>query len=192
MSLVRDTTIDEPSPWFGARANIDFELVVDDEMPERDFDWLIETIRRTLGDVGVVGTVGRTLSWSSADPERKIHITVHVRGGRTTIRVGERLAQLRNSVFGGGVGGFGTGGGIGVMSLIFGITDVAPLALAGAGLILGGSYVGSRTVYARLTRDRERALRTLTDRLGEEVRNIIAEHDREAKPRLGRPMRTPG
>jgi serine/threonine-protein kinase len=186
-SLVHDMAIDEPSPWIGARSSIDFEVVVDHEMPERDFDWLIESIRRTLGDVGVVGTVGRTLSWSSTDPERKIHITVQVRGGRTTIRVGERLAPLRNNVFGGGVGGFGAGGGSAVMGLLLGTAHMPYLAIASAGLVLGSSYVGSRFVYARLVNSRARSLRALTDRLGEEVRHIIAERDREAKPRLGRP-----
>ena len=58
-------------------------------------------VDRALADVGVASTVGRSLSWVSADAQRKVHISVQVRGGRTTIRVGERLAPLRGSIFGG-------------------------------------------------------------------------------------------
>ena len=185
--LVRDVAIGERSVWTGERANIEHELVIDEEMPERDFDWLIETIRRTLGDVGVVSTVGRTLSWVSADPQRKVHISVQVRGGRTTIRVGERLTALRGSTFGGIVGGFGGGFGFATMGLLMGTAHLFPLALASAGVIVGTSYGVARLMYGRVVRDRDSILRTLTERLGEDARTSIAERDRSlARTRPGK------
>ena len=187
-SLVRDVCIDGKSPWTGTRPNIDYELVVDGEMPESDFDWLVETIRRALADVGVVSTVGRSLSWASADAQRKVHISVQVRGGRTTIRVGERLAPLRGSIFGGVMGGFGGGFGGGSIGIVMGTTHILPLAFAAAAVIVGGSYAAARMIYGRTARDRDRALRALTERLGDEVRNSIAERDRNmARSQIGRP-----
>ena len=185
--VVRDVAIGGRSVWTGERANIEHELVIDDEMSERDFDWLIETIRRTLGDVGVVSTVGRTLSWVSADPQRKVHISVQVRGGRTTIRVGERLSALRGNTFGGIVGGFGGGFGFATMGLLLGTAHLFPLTLASAGVIVGTSYGVARLMYGRVVRDRDSVLRTLTERLGEDARASIAERDRTlARPRPGR------
>jgi serine/threonine-protein kinase len=188
VSLARDVCIDEPSPWTGARPNIEYELIVDDEMPESDFDWLAETIRRTLGDVGVISAVGRSLTWASADPKRKIHISVQVRGGRTTIRVGERLEPVRGSIFGGFMGGFGGGFGGASIGLVAAATHVMPLAFATAGLVVGCSYVAARIAYGRTARDRDRTLRALTERLGADVKESIAERDRAvARSQLGRP-----
>ena len=48
------------------------------EMPERDFDLLVEEIRRALNDNGVVSVVGRSLNWTSADKQRKVQISVLV------------------------------------------------------------------------------------------------------------------
>ena len=193
LPAVRDRCIDERSPWTGAKPNIDYELVIDDEMRERDFDWLIETIRRALGDVGTVSTVGRTLSWVSTDPQRKVHITVQLRGGRTTVRVGERLAALRSSVFGGVMGGIGGGGGVGLGGLVAGVTHFPPLALVTATLIFTTSAVAARIIYGRTVRDRQRSLQALTQQLGEEVKASIAERERTGgDPRIERPGTTRG
>jgi hypothetical protein len=181
-ALVRDVAIDDRSPWTGERSNIDYEVVVDDEMHERDFDWIVESIRRTLGDVGVISTVGRSLSWVSSDPQRKVQVSVQIRGGRTTIRVGERLAMLRGSVFGGIMGGFGGGFGGGALGLVMGTTHVAPLALAVASTIVGGSYVAARATYRRSVRKRALTLRSLAEELGEEVRISIYERTRKDAP----------
>jgi serine/threonine-protein kinase len=170
---VRDVRGPTPSIWTGAPSDIEFEVVVDGEMPERDFDWLVETIRRTLGDVGNASTVGRSMSWSSADPKRRIHVSVHVRGGRTTIHVVERLSLLRQSVFGGGVGGFGGG----FSAPTFALTLRAwgePLAsfLAVAGLV-GTIYAGSRFAYRTAVNERRRILHDLAERLGVEAESSI-------------------
>ena len=177
---VRDLSVERRSPWTGERSDIDYELIIDDEMPERDFDWLVETIRRALGDVGVISTVGRSLSWVSADPKRKVHISVQVRSGRTTIRVGERLGALRGELFGGIMGGFGGGFGTASIAIVMGATHIGPLALATGASIFGGSYLASRLAYGRAVRDRDRALRALIDRMSEDVRVSIAERDRSA------------
>jgi serine/threonine-protein kinase len=176
--LARDVCIDQPSAFTGERPNIDYELVIDGEMPESDFDWIVETIRRALGDVGAISSVGRSLSWASLDPQRKVHISVQMRAGRTTIRVGERLAPLRGSVFGGVMGGFGGGFGGASFGIMMATTHFVPLALATVGVVTSSSYFIARTIYRRTYRDRDRALRTLTERIGEEVRASIAERDR--------------
>jgi hypothetical protein len=95
--------------WLGGRHAIAYEARVHGEMPERDFDLLVEEIRRALNDNGVVSVVGRSLNWTSADKQRKVQISVLVRDGRTNIFVGERLRDLIGALYGGIIGGGGGG-----------------------------------------------------------------------------------
>ncbi|HZI28638.1 MAG TPA: serine/threonine-protein kinase, partial [Gemmatimonadaceae bacterium] len=116
--VVREGILPGFNWWLGGRSAIGYEAVVHGEMPERDFDLLVEEIRRALNDNGVVSVVGRSLNWTSADKQRKVQISVLVRDGRTTIYVGERLKDLIGAIYGGVIGG----GGGGTMGPIMGIT----------------------------------------------------------------------
>jgi serine/threonine-protein kinase len=171
---VRDVHARPVSPWAGAPSSIAYEVVVDGEMSEQDFDQLAETVRRTLSDVGVVGTMGRSFTWSATDPKRRVHVTVQTRGGRTTIRVAETLRQLMGSVFGGGVGGFGGGFGGSLFGILMGATGgAAELALPAAAAIVATAYGGSRSVYKRIVRSRQTELRDLIALLAEDARASI-------------------
>jgi hypothetical protein len=90
--------------------------------------------------------------------------------------------MLRGSVFGGIMGGFGGGFGGGALGLVMGTTHVAPLALAVASTIVGGSYVAARSTYRRSVRKRALTLRSLAEELGEEVRISIYERSRKDAP----------
>jgi serine/threonine-protein kinase len=73
-SVVREGIL-PPFNWFlGGRPAIGYEATVHGEMPERDFDLLVDVIRRSLNDNGVVSVVGRSLNWTSADRQRKVQI----------------------------------------------------------------------------------------------------------------------
>ena len=171
---VREVHARPISPWAGAPSSIAYEVVVDGEMSEQDFDQLAETVRRTLSDVGAVGTMGRSFTWSATDPKRRVHVTVQTRGGRTTIRVAETLRQLMGSVFGGGVGGFGGGFGGSLFGILMGATSgAAEVALPAAAAIVATAYGGSRSVYKRIVRARQAELRDLTARLAEDARTSI-------------------
>jgi serine/threonine protein kinase len=180
---VRDLHVRPVSPWAGAPSSIAYEVVVDGEMSEQDFDQLAETVRRTLSDVGVVGSMGRSFTWSASDPKRRVHVTVQMRGGRTTIRVAETLRQLMGSVFGGGVGGFGGGFGGSLFGILMGATGgAAEIAFPAAAAVVGVAYAGSRSVYKGIVRSRQAELRFLAERLAEDARaSIDARTDRQRR-----------
>ncbi|MGH7709751.1 MAG: serine/threonine-protein kinase, partial [Gemmatimonadaceae bacterium] len=99
----------DKNPFLGEATTIALEAVIDGEMRERDFDLMVDIIRRALGDAGNVSAVGRSLSWTSTSSSRKAHVSVLVRDGRTSIYVNERLKDLAGGLFGGIVGGGGGG-----------------------------------------------------------------------------------
>jgi hypothetical protein len=185
---IRDLRLRPISPWTGAPSSIEYEVMVDGEVAERDFDRFAETIRRALADVGVVGSMGRSFTWSATDPKRRVHVSVQVRSGRTTIRVAENLRHVVGSVFGGGVGGFGGGFGGPTLGIMMGATDGSMLlALPVALSVVAVAYAGSRTVYKRMVRARQDELRGLLGRLAEEATAAIEERsDERQRPALPR------
>ena len=171
---IREVHIRPISRWAGAPSSITYEVVVDGEVSENDFDQLAETIRRALSDVGVVGSMGRSFTWSATDPKRRVHVTVQMRGGRTTIRVAETLRQLMGSVFGGGVGGFGGGFGGPTFGILMGMTHGAvELALPAALTVVATAYGGARSVFKRIVRSRQDELRALAAQLAADARASI-------------------
>ena len=178
---VKDVRLRPVSRWAGAPSSIEYEIVVPGEVSENDFDQLAETIRRTMADAGVVAAMGRSFTWSATDPKRRVHASVTVRSGRTTIRVAEMLRPLMGSVFGGGVGGFGGGVGGPTFGILMGATHgLVELALPAALAIVGIAYVGSRSVYKGIVRSRQAELRGLAMRLAEDARASI---DARSEPR---------
>lgn len=160
--------------FLGDLTALAFEAVVDGEMRERDFDLMIDIVRRALGDAGNVSAVGRSLSWSSADKQRKVQVSVLVRDGRTSIYVSERLKDLAGGLFGGIMGG-GGGGMIGP-SMGMGIEGLgSPLAAVGIGLgFVGLAYTIARTIFTRIVRKRRETLQGLTEKLAEQARRSVA------------------
>ena len=168
-------TSDRKNPFLGDSTTITFEAVVDGEMPERDFDLLVDIIRRALGDVGTVSAVGRSLSWSApAASGRRTHISVLVRDGTTSIYVSERLKELAGGLFGGIMGG--AGGGMIGPSIALGVEVIgSPLAAVGVFLVsLGTTYTIARKIFTYIAGKRRNILRELTERLAEQARKSIA------------------
>ncbi|MBA3342939.1 MAG: hypothetical protein H0T48_14050 [Gemmatimonadaceae bacterium] len=186
--VVREGVTAPPSPWSGEKSAIEFEAFIPGELPERDFDTVVETVRRSLGDVGTVSGVGRSLSWSSTDKNRKVHVSVHVRDGVTTVRVGERLSQLAGSIFGGVMGGGGGGFGGASIGMTMAFTQEPVLAFGVAGTLVAASYAVARLVYGGITRRRRSELRDLTERLADDLRAIISRRSQplETSRRRGR------
>ena len=171
--VVREGILPAYNWWLGGRSAIAFEATVHGEMPERDFDLMVEEIRRALNDNGVVSVVGRSLNWTSADKQRKVQISVLVRDGRTTIYVGERLRDLIGAIYGGVIGG----GGGGTMGPIMGITMgalnmpflVPPMILT---TVLSAFGI-ARYSLQRVTKSRSKVLQELTQRLADRARDSI-------------------
>lgn len=172
-SAVRDGVLPPYNWWLGGRSAIAYEATVQGEMPERDFDLLVDIIRRALNDNGVVSVVGRSLNWTSADKQRKVQISVFVRDGRTSIYVGERLRDLIGALYGGII----AGGGGGTMGPIMGLTVGAlqmPILIAPMILTTVLSAFGiARYSLQRVTRSRSKVMEELTHRLAEQARDSI-------------------
>jgi hypothetical protein len=186
--VVREGILPGFNWWLGGRSAIAYEAVVHGEMPERDFDLLVDEIRRALNDNGVVSVVGRSLNWTSADKQRKVQISVLVRDGRTTIYVGERLKDLIGAIYGGVIGG----GGGGTMGPIMGITVgalempwlIPPLIFS---TVLSAFGI-ARYSLQRVTKSRSKVLQELTQRLADTARDSIGRRTMSPGPRHDRKL----
>jgi hypothetical protein len=186
--VVREGILPGYNWWLGGRSAIAYEATVHGEMPERDFDLLVEEIRRALNDNGVVSVVGRSLNWTSADKQRKVQISVLVRDGRTTIYVGERLKDLIGAIYGGVIGG----GGGGTMGPIMGITMgalempwlIPPLIFS---TVLSAFGI-ARYSLQRVTKSRSKVLQELTQRLADTARDSIGRRAVSPGPRHDRKL----
>ena len=153
--------------WAGAPMRLSYEAVVNGRVTEDDYDVLVEVIRRQLGDVGHVSTMGRSLTWSAANPKRRVLVSVVPRASQTTIRVEEQFSQLAGGVFGGIVGGGGGGFGGPTLGGLMGSTHSPLLAIAGALGIVATAYGVARTVFRKIVHGRAAEMKALTERLAE-------------------------
>jgi serine/threonine-protein kinase len=161
------------SPWAGRPMAIVFEAQVSGELPESELDILVDIIRRRVGDAGQVGTLGRSVSWSSTSPRRRVQVAIMPRAGKTTIRVDERLSMLAGGLFGGIVGGVGGGSGGLAIGIGVGALHSAAAVVGIWGVALAGSYLLARTIYVAQARSRERELRALIEELASQARDSI-------------------
>lgn len=178
--------IDAPAPpksslLAGAPTQLFYELSFEGELSVDEYEPLVAEIRRSVGEPGMVGTLGRTLTWTAADTgfgnrrsqHRQLSITVTPRDGHTTLRIEESLSQLAGGVFGGGMGGFGGGAsGLG-FGLGMGVLHSAAVATGIVGGILLVSYAGARGLFSVLAGRRKRQLEQLRDRLAEHIERAL-------------------
>jgi hypothetical protein len=171
MPLVDDTPA--ASPWTGAPMSIVLELRVVGEVPESELDILVDTIRRRMGESGHVGSIGRSVSWSSSDKHRRLQISIVPRHGSTTIRIDERLGGLAGAIFGGIMGG-GGGGTTGVtVGIGMGVFHSAFIAAGLWGGVVVGAYTLARTIFKAQVRKRRAALHALALELAEQARDTM-------------------
>jgi serine/threonine-protein kinase len=175
------------NPFVGNPTHLQFEVVVDGEMPQSDFDLLVDTIRECAGEAGQLAAVGRSFSWQSNPVKGNLHVTVLPRAGKTTIRVSESMRAVVTALFGLS----------GVVSLI-----TAPIWLGiGLGVVHSGvftiamwtataslAYSSARSLFGRSSRKREEVLRELAETLALEARESIA----AANPQIAPPDSRPG
>jgi serine/threonine-protein kinase len=174
-----------PAHWFpGSPTRLEYEVVVNGEMPVQEFDVLLDVIRRHVGESGSVGSVGRSFTWQSTS-RRSLQVSVFPRAGKTTIRVSEQLRNLAGGLFGGIMGGYG-GGSSGVWIAIG--VGVAHSPLLGLGLWMGNlalAYAVARGIFDGMSERRQAALHTLAEELAAEASETIA----AAQPKLPRGLR---
>ena len=186
----RGAAIEPPrrNPWIDGPTSLLFERVVEGELPDSDWQVLVDEIRLVLRNAGQASQFGRSFSWVAArgtTGRRDLEIAVSVRGGFTRITIQENMGQLIGAVYGGLGGGMG-GGGLGPMLGILG----GAMHVAGALLValvpvwLGVTYATARTVYRYNTDRRAKELEGLADRLADLVRDLVPPPER---PALRRP-----
>ena len=165
------------NPFLGTATRIVVEAVVDAEMPERDYDLVLDIIRRELGEVGQIGSVGRTFSWSVSNQTRKLQISVMPRGGKTSVRIDEQLGQMAGGIFGGVMGGGGGGFGGMVMGGIAGTTHQPLLGLAAWGATILTSFGVARYTLQRVAKNRREKLTEIANHLAKQIAESAASDD---------------
>ena len=162
------------NPWAGAATRLLVEAQAEGEVPTSELDLLVDIIRRRLGEAGLVGTLGRSVSWSSTAKDRRLQISIIPRNGRTTVRIDERLGPLAGALFGGIVGGGGgssAGITIGIAMKVF---HSLAIAFGLWGGVVGGAYLLARSIFTMKSRERERELREMAEELVEQIRASTA------------------
>ncbi|HJS43199.1 MAG TPA: serine/threonine-protein kinase [Gemmatimonadales bacterium] len=184
-SLRRPTTAptagpaNKVNPWISGPTRLMFERIVDGELPESEYETLVDEIRQMLQDAGQVSQFGRSFTWAmvrggpNTGVRRNLEITVSIRAGRTRITVHENLAQVIGGVFG-GIGGEMGGGGMGpVLGIFAGALELELAAIAVVPIWLGLTYATARYVYRRMTRKKAAELTALVDRLAEVTAGLV-------------------
>lgn len=166
------------NPWIGGPTRLHFERGVEGELPETEYQTMVEEIRRELKNVGSVSQLGRSFSWSatrSGSPHRDLAVAVSVRGGRTRITIHENLSPLIGAIFGGIGGGMG-GGGMGpIIAVVASLHVPGPLLGLVLPLWLATTFVTARTAFHRMTRRREEQLAQLAAKLAATAQALVPE-----------------
>jgi len=145
--------------------------VVPRQVTSAELESLVAEIQATLGLVGHTSIVGRSLTWSPAAQGaggRQLVVTVSNGGGRTEIRVEERIALTGELFLAPPVGAmFGAFAGLGIGTALGSVLGEPGVAIVLCGLLcgIGGGTGTAATVLANLRKKREPQLVALADRL---------------------------
>jgi hypothetical protein len=169
------------SMFLGAPHTVEYERVVPGEAPSGLLEALLPLIQRAAGGMGQPSLMGRTLTWTSSDPQRTsiLQVSVSVRRGETRIVVQERFGNLAGALFGGIMGGVGGGVGMGVgMGVGLGALGSVLFASLFPPAVIGGSYLLARSLFRRTVQRRMRDLKGLMDDLVATVEDGMEEQSR--------------
>ncbi len=155
-------------PLFRSPTRIVFDATVAAEMPQEDWDVLLELVRRRIGAVGQVTTVGRTLGWSCSG-DRRVQVAITARNGQTAIHIEEDLSAVSRSLYRRVVGGGGwlLGGVASVVCL--GLLENGVLALMLWPAVLLSSYAAARSWFSSIADDRRTQLRDLAETAAQRI-----------------------
>lgn len=190
------------SRWLGGASWIQLERAVTGEVPEREYEALVDLIQRTLGEAGQPSVLGRTLRWIALTGVsgrhalgREIEVTIASRDGQTTISVHEKLRAFATQLFTGFLAGGGSGGAAlaaGLGGALLGSPVAAVVFGVGA---FAAAYATARTIFGRTSRRRAEQLRALIDRLSDHVAStavsVTLPDDTDTRSTLDRPRRAP-
>jgi hypothetical protein len=159
----------------GARLHLTHELRVPGELPKHGHELVIERVRQHFGVLGQPSSVGRTLTWTTANSQtqRAVEVSVIARDDETRVRVSERLGNVAGGVFGGIVGGLGGGGsGLAVGAAMWlGVPRLVPLFLA---IWVLSVFSLVRVGFARMVAKRDADLAAAAREIEASTRTVIA------------------
>jgi hypothetical protein len=163
------------SRWLGGPSTLYLERSLSGEVPQSEYEALVEIIQRTLNEVGQPSLLGRTLRWHAVAAAsgrrghgREIEVVIATRSGQTTVRIQEKLRALATNLFAGIMAGGGSSAGM--MAGAFTAAALGPLgAVAVGAAAVGGSYGLARILFRARSRVRAEQLSRLMDRLAEHV-----------------------
>jgi serine/threonine-protein kinase len=159
----------------GAPTEIIYEMVVNGEIDQDDYDVMVSAINHYTELDGVLGSpasVGRTLTWSGhTDKRREVRVSVMPREGRTTLRVMESLKKPINTIYGLLLGPVGGGGG----SLVFAWCAAHQhwgVGLTSWALVFTMSYAIARTAADEYSKKRQSKLMALLESIAAQAREL--------------------
>jgi len=161
-----------PNFFLGSPSKLEFTASFDGEMDDDAFEEVADEVRKALGEMTTVSSVGRTLTVNTGMPSarqggmpRFVQVFLSSRNGRTQVRVFEDLSQFAGGLF----GGLGAGGGIGGGAMVGAITSRVthdPIAILGTVVsVVGLSMVLARLIFRRSSRKKEKELQELMQRV---------------------------
>ena len=155
--------------FFGANPRVELEQSFHGEVPESEFEELLEEIRLHMGEVGRINpTLGKSLSWNSLSYQHSVggmgrltHVMVTPKNGKTRIRMTESPGQHTMFITMAGIAAMMAGTVAAGAALNEGIAALAPVVMAAA----VGSFFGMRTAFKHYIKNRHRTLTALMHRL---------------------------
>jgi hypothetical protein len=154
-------------PTVFRKGRLVIERAIAGEVPASVYEAMVAEIQRTLGFVGTVSTVGKSLNWSGLKPGfvgRDVRITLATSFGMTRVHVEEHIELRGASIF---APAWGAAGGVLVgLGLVFGLglpeQALLGIALPGA---FAGAILTATLIPKRLARHYRPQLEELADRL---------------------------
>jgi len=175
------------NPLIGKPTKIDYEASIDGELTDEGFEEIADEVRRQMGEMMTVSSVGRSLSITTSpmstkgSSPRRLQISISSRNGRTTIRANEDLSQTALGAFMGLTLGAGIGPGMGLMAAVMGITHNG--LMAGTTLVgtIGMCYGLARLVYSGMFRKRDAELRRVVEAVMARAREFVVQRHASIK-----------
>jgi hypothetical protein len=153
-----------------------YEMVINGEVPEEDYDLLIDTIRRHWTAPGIGGMVGRTLTWTGTTRrQRRVEVSIQPKSGKTTLRVQESFKQVAGAIFGVAMGVFGGAFGAAMFGSMMAHHQPLGLAIGAWAFMSAIAFVGAAAGVQGFSERRQKALKKLVEELGAQARTSIDE-----------------
>ncbi|MGE5103029.1 MAG: hypothetical protein ACM3SX_23830, partial [Deltaproteobacteria bacterium] len=144
---------------------------------ESEFGRVVDEIQRQFHQLGHVGQLGRSFTWSmsrGSTGRRDVDVSVRVDAGSTRIMIDEGLGNLIGGIFGGICGGLG-GGGSGPIIGTLAALHAAPVIAIALPTFYALVYGTARTIFHGAAAARERKLNAIADSLAASVAALIEE-----------------